>query len=89
MEKFDDWIDSIQIGRLDRQHLSGFTGQRIFSRAYLLKYRLESRSTKDPEDHFDAEVGLEGLDLVTAKKPCEISGRWVGSIQLRERRDEQ
>ena len=89
MEKFNDRLDCIQIGRLNRQHLSGFTGQFIFALAHLLKHGLEPRSTKEPEHHFDAEVGLGGLDPATTEKPREIGGGRVGSIQLSERRDEE
>ena len=89
MEKFDDRFDGIQIGRLDRQHLPGFTGQFIFALAHLLKQGLEPRSAKEPEHHFDAEVGLGGLNPSTTEKPREIGGGWVGSIQLSERGNEE
>jgi len=89
LEEFDDRLDCIQIGRLDREHLSGFTRQFIIALAHLLKNGLEPRSTKEPEHHFDAEVGLRGLDPAATEKPREIGGGWIGSIQLGERRDEQ
>ena len=89
MEKFNDWVDGIQIGRLDREHLSGFTGQFLFALAHLLKQSLEPRSTKEPEHHLDAEVCLGGLNPSATEKPREIGGGWVGGIQLSERRDEQ
>jgi hypothetical protein len=89
LEKFDDRLDGIQIGRLNRKHLSGFTGQFIFALADLLKHGLEPRSTKEPEHHFDAEVGLGGLDPAATEKPREIGGGWVGSIQLSERGNEE
>ncbi len=85
MEKFDDWVDDIQIGRFDRQDLSGFTWQCTFVFAYLLKHSLESRSTKEPKHHLNAEIGLGGLNPATTEKPCEIGGGWIGSIQLSER----
>ena len=54
-----------------------------------LKHSLESRSAEDPEHHFDAKVGLGGLNPTTTEKPCEIGGGWVGSIQLSERGNEE
>ena len=89
LEKFDDRFDRVQIGRLDREHLSGFTGQFLFAPAHLLKHGLEPRSAEDSEHHLDAEVGLGGLNPMTTEKPREIGGGWVGGIQLSERRDEQ
>ena len=89
LEEFDDRFDCIQIGRLDREHLPGFTGQFLFALAHLLKHRLEPRSTEGPEHHFNAEVCLGGLNPATTEKPREIGGGWVGSIQLSERGDEQ
>ena len=79
----------MQIGRRDRQHLSGFTRQFIFVLAHFFKHCLEPRSTKESKHHLDAKVGLGGFNPVTTEKPCEISGRWIGRIQLSERRDEQ
>ena len=89
MEKFDDWLDGNQIGRLNRKHLSGFTGQFIFTLADLLKQGLEPRSTKEPEHHFDAEVGLGGFNPATTEKPREIGSGRVGGIQLSERGNEE
>ncbi len=89
MEKFNDRVDGIQIGRLDSQHLSGFTWQFIFVFAHLLKHSLEPRSTKEPEHHFDAEVGLGGFNPATTEKPREIRCGRVGSIQLSERGNEE
>ena len=89
MEKFDDRFDRVQIGRLNREHLSSFTRQFIFAPAHLLKHSLKPRSTKDSEHHFDAEVGLGGLNPATTEKSGEIGGGGVGGIQLRERRDEE
>jgi hypothetical protein len=89
LEEFNDRLDGIQIGRLDRQHLSSFTGQFIFAFAHLLKQALETRPTKEAEHHFDAEVGLGSLDPATTEKPREIGGGWVGSIQLSERGNEE
>ena len=89
LQKFNDRVDGVQIGRLDRQHLSGFTGQLIFACAHLVKQGLESRSTKEPEHHFDTEVRLGGFDPADTEKPREIGGGWIGSIQLSERGNEE
>lgn len=89
MEKFNDWVDGIQIGRFDREHLSDFTGDFILALVYMFKHSLEPRSTKEPEHHFDAEVGLKGLDPAATEKSREIGGGWVGSIQLSERGNEE
>ena len=69
-----------QIGRLDCQHLPGFAGQFIFSRAHLRKQGLKSGSTKEPEYHLDAEIGLKGFDPATTEEPREIGGGGVGGI---------
>jgi hypothetical protein len=69
--------------------LSCFTGQVIFVSTDLLKYGLEAGSAKQPEDHFNAEIGLKGLDASTAEKTCEVGGGGIGGIQLSERRDEE
>ena len=89
LQKFNDRVDGVQIGRLDRQHLSGFTGQLIFACAHLVKQGLESRSTKEPEHHLDADVGLGGLNPSATEKPREAGGGGVGSVQLSEWRDEE
>ena len=89
LQKFNDWVDGVQIGWLDRQHLSGFTGHLIFACAHLVKQSLEPRSTKEPEHHLDADVGLGGLNPAAAKKPREVGGGGVRSVQLSEWRDEQ
>jgi hypothetical protein len=82
-------MDGIQIGRLHCKHLSGFTGQFFIALAYLLKHCLETGSAKEPEYHFNAEIGLEGYDSTAAKKPREVGSRGIGRIQLSKRRDEQ
>ncbi len=89
LEKFNDWLNGIQIGRLNCEHLPGFTGHVIFALAHLFKQGLEARSTKEPEYHFDAEVCLGGLDPAATEKPCEVGGGRVGSIQLSERGNEE
>jgi len=89
LEEFDDRFNRVQIGRLDREHLSGFTGQFLFAFAHLLKHRLEPRSTEGPEHHFNAEVCLGGLNPATTEKPREIGSGRVGSIQLSEGGDEE
>ena len=79
----------MQIGRLDRQHLAGFTGQFIFVLAHFFKHCLEPRSTKESKHHLDAEIGLKCLNSTTTEKPCEIGSGGVRSIQLSEWRDKQ
>jgi hypothetical protein len=41
LEKFDDWFNRVQIGRLDREHLPGLTGHFIVAPAHLFKYSRE------------------------------------------------
>ena len=89
LQKLNDRVDGVQIGRLDRQHLSGFTGQLIFALAHLVKQGLEPRSTKEPEYHFDADVCLRGFNPSTKEESREVGGGRVGSIQLSERRGEE
>jgi len=89
LEKFDDRVDGIQIGRLDRQHLPGLTGQFMSSLANLRKQGFDPRSAKEPQHHVDPEVGLGGLDPAATEESGEIGGGGVGCIQLSERRDEQ
>jgi hypothetical protein len=88
LEKFNNWVDSIQISLLDRQHLPGFTWQFIFACSHQLKQGLEPRSTKEPEHHLDAEIGLRSLDSSATEESREIGGGGVGSIELSEWRDE-
>ena len=89
MEEFNDWVDGIQIGRLDGQHLSGFSGPFIFTLAHLCKQGLEPRPTKEPEYHLDAEIGLGRRNPSATEEPREIGCGGVGSIQLSEWRDEE
>jgi hypothetical protein len=89
LEKFDDRVDGIQIGRLDRQHLLGFSRQFSFARSHVSKQGLDSGSAKESQHHVDPEIGLGGLNPAATEKSREIGGGGVGRIQLSERGDKQ